>query len=629
MKYGTSGFRDHHTKILQISEKIGIALALLNQYKKESFGIMITASHNHYEDNGIKIMNNKGIMVAKDIEDYMENFINEQDYDYDEFLGDYAINNEHVSKNIIINIGYDSRRSSPQIANAIVSGIKKINTNIQYCLLPHVTTPELHFVFSSIQTNYTDYLRDLTKGLQFPCILDCANGIGARVMKKVNCKSVYLVNTDWKTPELLNTECSSDFVSVNNKIPKTPKWLMDLPYLRASLDGDADRIIFYHAEKDSLKILNGDYIAALILTYLSKILPPIELNIGFVYTGYTNTACCKYIKSLNFPENVKLHFCCTATGVKNLYKQAMKYDISVYFEQNGHGNVHFNCDIPETKILKSYFHPTIGDGIMDFFAVLYILQELKIDAYKWSEMYRPYSKILCKYDVQDKEIFESTTNELKLVEPNHLQTYIDKLCKEECCRIFVRASGTENCIRIYIENEIDQVNDVILKKLTRYIDKCINNTLIKVRERIFSFRYIDDDDINDSYYELLGQLTNIDKKKMNTNKSKEFIYKLNNNHRIFVIEDCLKNAVIASGTIFIEEKLIRNYGKVGHIEDIVVNSKYRGYGLGKKMIELLTEYAKMQGCYKCILDCSDENVGFYEKCDYVRKGAQMAIYYNS
>lgn len=117
------------------------------------------------------------------------------------------------------------------------------------------------------------------------------------------------------------------------------------------------------------------------------------------------------------------------------------------------------------------------------------------------------------------------------------------------------------------------------------------------------------------------------KKKRNTNKSKEFIYKLNNNHRIFVIEDCLKNAVIASGTIFIEEKLIRNYGKVGHIEDIVVNSKYRGYGLGKKMIELLTEYAKEQGCYKCILDCSDENVGFYEKCDYVRKGAQMAIYY--
>ena len=55
-----------------------------------------------------------------------------------------------------------------------------------------------------------------------------------------------------------------------------------------------------------------------------------------------------------------------------------------------------------------------------------------------------------------------------------------------------------------------------------------------------------------------------------------------------MIEDTLNQKVIASGTVFVEEKLIRNYGKVGHIEDIVVSSKYRGYGLGKKMIELLS-----------------------------------------
>ena len=51
MKYGTSGFRDHHTKILNIAEKIGMAMTLLAYYKKQSFGIMITASHNHYDDN--------------------------------------------------------------------------------------------------------------------------------------------------------------------------------------------------------------------------------------------------------------------------------------------------------------------------------------------------------------------------------------------------------------------------------------------------------------------------------------------------------------------------------------------------------------------------------------------------
>ena len=76
MKYGTSGFRDHHTKILSISEQLGTGIALLSCYDHTSFGIMITASHNHHEDNGVKIMDKNGHMVSSDVEDYLENFIN-------------------------------------------------------------------------------------------------------------------------------------------------------------------------------------------------------------------------------------------------------------------------------------------------------------------------------------------------------------------------------------------------------------------------------------------------------------------------------------------------------------------------------------------------------------------------
>jgi len=93
-----------------------------------------------------------------------------------------------------------------------------------------------------------------------------------------------------------------------------------------------------------------------------------------------------------------------------------------------------------------------------------------------------------------------------------------------------------------------------------------------------------------------------------------------------VIEHCSSNTIVATGTILIECKLIRDYGKVGHIEDIVVDDKFRGYGLGKEMIRILTDYSMKNGCYKTILDCSDENVGFYEKCGYERKGAQMSLY---
>lgn len=42
----------------------------------------------------------------------------------------------------------------------------------------------------------------------------------------------------------------------------------------------------------------------------------------------------------------------------------------------------------------------------------------------------------------------------------------------------------------------------------------------------------------------------------------------------------------------------------------------------------LIKIAHESGCYKVILDCSDDNVPFYQKCGLERKGAQMAVYFN-
>ena len=48
---------------------------------------------------------------------------------------------------------------------------------------------------------------------------------------------------------------------------------------------------------------------------------------------------------------------------------------------------------------------------------------------------------------------------------------------------------------------------------------------------------------------------------------------------------------MATGTLLIEEKLLRNFGKVGHIEDIVIHLDFRKYGLGKKMIQVVGQDA--------------------------------------
>ena len=94
-----------------------------------------------------------------------------------------------------------------------------------------------------------------------------------------------------------------------------------------------------------------------------------------------------------------------------------------------------------------------------------------------------------------------------------------------------------------------------------------------------------------------------------------------------MIENCKTNKIVASGTIFVEQKLIRNYGKVGHIEDIVVDESMPWIWFGQEiMIEYLSDIGKDLECYKCILDCDDKNTGFYERCGYIRKGAEMSKY---
>ncbi len=96
-------------------------------------------------------------------------------------------------------------------------------------------------------------------------------------------------------------------------------------------------------------------------------------------------------------------------------------------------------------------------------------------------------------------------------------------------------------------------------------------------------------------------------------------------YKIVIIEDTVKGKVIGSGTVFVEKKFIHNCANVGHIEDIVVNSEYRGKSLGLRLINVLTQLGKASGCYKVILDCSDKNIPFYEKCGYKKVENEMVI----
>ncbi|CCH60761.1 hypothetical protein TBLA_0D02580 [Henningerozyma blattae CBS 6284] len=91
-----------------------------------------------------------------------------------------------------------------------------------------------------------------------------------------------------------------------------------------------------------------------------------------------------------------------------------------------------------------------------------------------------------------------------------------------------------------------------------------------------------------------------------------------------IVEDSTKK-IAATGVLLIERKLIHDCAKLGHIEDIAVDKNYQGLKLGKAIIDILTELAWKENCYKIVLYCSDSNVKFYEKCGYKLDGANMSF----
>ena len=83
--------------------------------------------------------------------------------------------------------------------------------------------------------------------------------------------------------------------------------------------------------------------------------------------------------------------------------------------------------------------------------------------------------------------------------------------------------------------------------------------------------------------------------------------------------------IAGMGTLFIEDKIIHNFGKVGHIEDIVIDKQYRKLGLGKKLILFLKNKANENKCYKVILNCDNHKIPFYIKCGFIRENNQMVV----
>lgn len=215
-------------------------------------------------------------------------------------------------------------------------------------------------------------------------------------------------------------------------------------------------------------MLDGDRISSLAASFVADLVASAQLQdvrIGVVQTAYANGASTTYLS-----QHLKLPVVCTPTGVKHLHHVAMGFDIGVYFEANGHGTVLFSPyavrTLQETQpqspaqkdaldqllALSDLINQTVGDAISDMLMVEVILAHKAWTLADWATTYQDLPNRQLKVEVPDKDAFETTDAERRLVRPAGVQRDIDEHVKKfKVARAFARASGTENVCRVYAE----------------------------------------------------------------------------------------------------------------------------------------------------------------------------------
>ncbi len=248
-------------------------LAMLTKSMKANMGIMITASHNPYHDNGLKLFGPDGMKLSDKIEKKIEKLIdtkNTRQLSHPKFLG----------------------------------RVKRLEDgNERYIKI--------------LKTNFPKNFN--LKGLKI--ILDCANGAAykaaPKLLQELGAKVISIgINPNGLN---INENCGSTFPS---KIKKAV--IKFKAHVGISFDGDADRIIMCD-EKG--KIIDGDQIIAMLARrWKSKKI----LKGGVVGTLMSNYGLEKFLKS------EKIKFFRSKVGDRYVKEKMKKLNFNLGGEQSGH-----------------------------------------------------------------------------------------------------------------------------------------------------------------------------------------------------------------------------------------------------------------------------------------------------
>ena len=248
-------------------------LAMLTKSMKANMGIMITASHNPYQDNGLKLFGPDGMKLSDNIEKKIEKLI-------------------------------DTKNTKQLSDPKLLGRVKRLEDgNDKY----------IKIIKSNFPSNFH------LKGLKI--VLDCANGAGYKAAPKLLKDLGAKVITIGTNPNGLNInkKCGSTYPSKIKIAVKKFK-----AHVGISFDGDADRIIMCD-EKG--KIIDGDQIIAMLARrWKSKKI----LKGGVIGTLMSNYGLEKFLK------NEKIKFFRSKVGDRYVKEKMKKLNFNLGGEQSGH-----------------------------------------------------------------------------------------------------------------------------------------------------------------------------------------------------------------------------------------------------------------------------------------------------